>query len=71
MVFKIFASICFLSIGTGNQTLCFKSEVPLQYETIKQCTLDRDKIVDYMHSDLVERQITILFTCKETNQIKL
>ena len=70
-MFKIFASICFLSIGTGNQTLCFKSEVPLQYENFRQCTLDRDKIVDYMHNDLVQRQVTILFTCSETDKIKL
>ena len=70
-MFKIYAMICFLSIGTGNQTLCFKSEVPLQYENFRQCTLDRDKIVDYMHNDLVQRQVTILFTCSETDKIKL
>ena len=70
-MFKIFASICFLSMGTQSQTLCFKSEVPINYNDIKQCTYDRDKIVDYMHMDLVERNITILFTCSETNEIKL
>ena len=70
-MFKIFATICFLSIGTGSQTLCFKSEVPLQYKNIKNCTLDRDKIVDYMHNDLVKRNVTILFKCNETDEIQL
>ena len=63
--------ICFLSIGAADQTLCFKSDVPLQYEDMKHCSLDKNKIIDYMHKDLVNRQVTILFKCTETNQIKL
>ncbi len=70
-MFKIFATICFLSIGSNQTTLCFKSEVPLQYEDIKTCNLDRDRIVEYMHNDLVERSVTILFKCNNTNQINL
>ena len=70
-MFKIFATICFLSIGSSDQTLCFKSEVPLNYQDIKSCTLDRDRIVEYLHEDLVERQVSILFTCDNSNQIKL
>jgi len=70
-MFKIFATICFLSIGNSDQTLCFKSEVPLNYQDIRSCTLDRDRIVEYLHEDLVERQVSILFTCDNSNQIKL
>ena len=70
-MFKIFATICFLSIGNSDQTLCFKSEVPLNYQDIRSCTLDRDRIVEYMHEDLVERQVSILFTCSPTNEINL
>ena len=70
-MFKIFATICFLSIGHSDQTLCFKSEVPLNFNDAKSCTLDRDRIVEYLHEDLVERQVSILFTCSPTNEINL
>ena len=67
-MFKIFASICFLSIGATEQTLCFKSEVPLRFDDEINCRIARDTIVDFMHEDLVERNTTILFECKETVQ---
>ena len=70
-MFKIYAMICFLTVGVGEQTLCFKSEVPLYYENIKNCSLDKERIIDYMHEDLVKRNITILFKCNETDEIQL
>ena len=64
-MFKIFATICFLSIGATETTLCFKSEVPMNFKTAVECVLARDNIVNYMHEDLVERDTTILFECRE------
>tara|TARA_Y100000114_G_C11755952_1_gene326860 strand:- start:2449 stop:2664 length:216 start_codon:yes stop_codon:yes gene_type:complete len=64
-MFKIFATICFLSIGATETTLCFKSEVPMNFKTDVECVLARDNIVNYMHEDLVERDTTILFECRE------
>ena len=64
-MFKIFATICFLSIGATETTLCFKSEVPMNFKTDVECVLARDNIVNYMHEDLVERDTTILFECIE------
>ena len=64
-MFKIFATICFLSIGANQTTLCFKSEVPLSFKTDVECLLARDSVVNYMHEDLVERDTTILFECRE------
>ena len=64
-MFKIFATICFLSVGANETTLCFKSEVPLNFKTDVECVLARDNIVNYMHEDLVERDTTILFECRE------
>ena len=64
-MFKIFATICFLSIGATETTLCFKSEVPLNFKTDVECVLARDSVVSYMHEDLVERDTTILFECRE------
>ena len=71
-MFKIFASICFLSIGATEQTLCFKYEVPLRFDDEINCRIARDTIVDFMHEDLVERQTTILFQCeKEVEKINI
>ena len=64
-MFKIFATICFLSIGTNQTTLCFKSEVPIDFNNNIECLVARDDIVNYMHEDLVERDTTILFECRE------
>tara|TARA_Y100001972_G_scaffold28607_1_gene35173 strand:- start:72 stop:287 length:216 start_codon:yes stop_codon:yes gene_type:complete len=71
-MFKIFASICFLSVGATNQTLCFKSEVPLRFDDEINCRIARDTIVEFMHEDLVERETTILFQCqKELEQLNI
>ena len=70
-MFKIYAMICFLTVGPSDQTLCFKSEVPLHYENLKNCSLDKQRIIDYMHEDLVDRQVTIIFKCNETDVIQL
>ena len=70
-MFKIYAMICFLSVGMGDQTLCFKSEVPLHYENLENCSLDKERIIDYMHNDLVDRSVTILFKCNPTDEIQL
>lgn len=64
-MFKIFATICFLSIGASETTLCFKSEVPMNFKTDVECVLARDNVVDYMHEDLLERNTTILFECRK------
>ena len=64
-MFKIFATICFLSVGASDTTLCFKSEVPISFKTDVECVLARDSVVNYMHEDLVERQTKILFECKK------
>tara|TARA_R100000805_G_C3501707_1_gene31518 strand:+ start:97 stop:312 length:216 start_codon:yes stop_codon:yes gene_type:complete len=64
-MFKIFATICFLSIGASKTTLCFKSEVPMNFKNDVECLLARDNVVNYMHEDLVERNTTILFECRK------
>ena len=64
-MFNIFATICFLSIGVNDTTLCFKSEVPIDFKNNIECLVARDDIVNYMHEDLVERNTTILFECGE------
>ena len=62
-MFKIFAVICFLNIGALDQTLCFKSEVPVIFNDSIECNYALDNIVDYMDYDLKERKTTIAFRC--------
>jgi hypothetical protein len=62
-MFKIYAMICFLTIGPTDGTLCFKSEVPIKYKDLKNCSLDKKRLIDYLHEDLVDREITIIFKC--------
>ena len=62
-MFKIYAMICFLTIGPTDGTLCFNSEVPIKYKDLKNCSLDKKRLIDYLHEDLVDREVTIIFKC--------
>ena len=65
LMFKIFCVICFTQIGSLSNTLCFPSSIPIEYKTLEQCNLEKDKIIAYMHKDLVDRETSIMFVCKE------
>ena len=69
-MFKISAMICFLAVGEMDMDLCFKSEVPLGFKTEDKCKYEMDSIIDYMHTDLTERNTTILFKCEELKKTK-
>ena len=62
-MFKIFAMICMLNVGELNQTLCFKSEVPLIFNNPNECSLAKDNLRDYLHADMVERKLTVILSC--------
>ena len=64
-MFKIFAVICFMQIGSLPQDLCFTSEVPLKFKSISECSLSMNRISNYMDEDLKEKNISIAFICKE------
>ena len=63
--------ICFLSVGEIKQDLCFKSEIPLEFDNLPSCKFNLDRVADYMHSDLLERNTTILFHCVNDSKINL
>tara|TARA_R100001440_G_C2509922_1_gene117745 strand:+ start:476 stop:706 length:231 start_codon:yes stop_codon:yes gene_type:complete len=63
-MFKIFAAICFINIGEFDQTLCFRSEVPTTFQDFTECNFAVDNIVSYMHEDLQEREVSIVFKCQ-------
>ena len=62
-MFKIYAMICMLNVGALDQTLCFKSEVPLQFNDNLQCNISKNQLADYLDADLRERKLTVIFKC--------
>tara|TARA_R100001594_G_scaffold148564_1_gene204060 strand:+ start:598 stop:816 length:219 start_codon:yes stop_codon:yes gene_type:complete len=70
-MFKIFCVICFAQMGSLKHTLCFQSSIPLTFTTKEECVLERDKIIDYMNQDLLERNVSIMFSCKDTATQKI
>lgn len=65
-MFKIFAMICMLNVGELDQTLCFKGEVPLIFNDPSECSLAKERLVDYLHADMVERKLTVIFKCNSS-----
>jgi len=62
-MFKIFAMICMLNVGELDQTLCFKSEVPLKFNDNIECNLAKNNLANYLDADLKERRLTVIFQC--------
>lgn len=62
-MFKIFAMICMLNVGELDQTLCFKSEVPLIFNNPSECSLAKNNLANYLDADLKERRLTVIFQC--------
>ena len=67
-MFKIFAVLCLMNIGELGQDLCFKTQVPLNFNNTVECQTTLNKLVDYLDADLKEREVTIIFGCKEDLQ---
>ena len=65
-MFKLAAVICFLSMGSSNLDLCMKGELPLTYNTYDECFKAGEQIIEYMHPDLVTRNIALTLTCEKT-----
>ena len=64
-MFKIFCVVCFTQMGTLQNTICFPSSIPIEFDTIEQCNLEKDRIANYMHKDLVERNASVYLQCAE------
>jgi len=68
-MFIIKAMICFVSIGSLDQTLCFQSQVPLSFDDAPTCVIEMNKLADYMTSDLEDRDVGILLSCVNNNNL--
>ena len=62
-MFKIFAVLCFINIGSLEQTLCFKTQVPLDFKNNTDCQIALDNFVKYLDEDLKKRQTTLIMKC--------
>ena len=73
-MFKIFAVICFMGAGSLEQDLCFKSEVPLHFNSNTECQVSLDGLVNYLDEDLKGRNVSLILTCgefKKTEKINI
>tara|TARA_X000001388_G_C2213723_1_gene116230 strand:+ start:422 stop:634 length:213 start_codon:yes stop_codon:yes gene_type:complete len=70
-MFTIKAMICFVGMGIMEQTLCFKSEVPIEYDKLPVCVLEMNRLAEYMSPDLEDRNVAIVLNCVKDNNIKL
>ena len=69
-MFKIFAVICFMGAGSLEQDLCFKSEVPLKFNTNTECQVSLDGLANYLDEDLKERNVSLMLTCATNKKIE-
>ena len=65
-----------MGAGSLEQDLCFKSEVPLKFNTNTECQVSLDGLANYLDEDLKERNVSLMLTCatnkkteKKTNVI--
>jgi len=65
-MFKLTAVICFLSMGSSDLNLCMKGEMPITYSTYKECFESGKIIIEYMHADLVNRNIALTLQCEKS-----
>ena len=64
-MFKIFAVLCLMNIGELGQDLCFKTQVPLDFNNNIECQKTVNSLVDCLDADLQKRQITVIFGCRQ------
>ena len=74
-MFKILATVCFLSVGIGEQNLCMQGWLPLTkpIATIQACNQSITEISEYIDQDFKQRRISIYLQCvkEETNNVNI
>tara|TARA_R100000231_G_scaffold69786_2_gene55477 strand:- start:17 stop:238 length:222 start_codon:yes stop_codon:yes gene_type:complete len=68
-MFKILATVCFLSVGIGEQNLCMQGWLPMTQpiETIQACNQSVKEISDYIDEDFKQRRVSIYLQCVRDN----
>ena len=68
-MFKILATVCFLSVGVGEQNLCMQGWIPMTQPiaTIKACNQSVKEISDYIDEDFKQRRVSIYLQCVRDN----
>ena len=55
--------ICLIGMGESNFDMCFKTEVPVKFNTYEECNIAIDNIVSYTNEDLIKRNSTLIMKC--------
>ena len=60
-MFKILATVCFLSVGIGEQNLCMQGWIPMTQPiaTIQACNQSITEISEYIDEDFKQRRVSI------------
>ena len=68
-MFKILATVCFLSVGIGEQNLCMQGWIPMTQPiaTIQACNQTEKEISDYIDEDFKQRTVSIYLQCVRDN----
>ena len=68
-MFKILATVCFLSVGIGEQNLCMQGWIPMPQPiaTLQACTQSVKEISDYIDEDFKQRRVSIYLQCVRDN----
>ena len=74
-MFKILATVCFLSVGIVEQILCMQGWLPMTkpIATIQECNQSITEISEYIDQDFKQRRISIYLQCvkEETNNVNI
>ena len=74
-MFKILATVCFLSVGINNQNLCMQGYIPTNQplESEQHCLVTIKEISEYVNEDFLKREIGIYLQCvkEETNHVNI
>tara|TARA_Y100000004_G_scaffold34348_1_gene36700 strand:- start:1949 stop:2170 length:222 start_codon:yes stop_codon:yes gene_type:complete len=68
-MFKILATVCFLSVGIGKQNLCMQGWIPMTQPiaTIQACNQSINEISEYIDEDFKQRRVSIYLQCVREN----
>ena len=68
-MFKILATVCFLSVGIGEQNLCMQGWIPMTQPiaTIQACNQSINEISEYIDEDFKQRRVSIYLQCVRDN----
>lgn len=63
-MFEIVSVICFLAVGTFQQTLCFNANIPHEFKTMPECMEYVKMTINKLDTEFKRRNVTMAFKCE-------